>query len=181
MFRKLSDTQFKKIIKSIQIDFGVNISSLLKKHVLLIKSKQEVFLINKKVYATVKNILHSKFKKKVKYLGIKFGTFTNTSFMLDIEVACSLLKQNYTFLNKVKINDIGEKLFLYGHNLFKKSILSFSPRIKKGSLVFVLNSFDECLGIGRALSNFKFFNRFHENKVVIKNIVDRGIYLRTEF
>ena len=73
---------------------------------------------------------------------------------------------------KLYVNKKAEWLFLCGRDLFGSSIKRSD--VKKG-LVLVQNEKDENLGYGKItlpLSN--------KDRIVVKNILDRGYYLRKE-
>lgn len=71
--------------------------------------------------------------------------------------------------NKIFLNDTAEWLFLCGRDAFLSNI---SKNNSKGNVFLVQNSRDENLGLGTKTK--------HKGKVIIKNIVDRGNFLRRE-
>ncbi|MFW6282608.1 MAG: hypothetical protein ACOC1P_00950 [Minisyncoccales bacterium] len=71
--------------------------------------------------------------------------------------------------NKIFLNDTAEWLFLCGRDAFLSNI---SKNNSKCDVFLVQNSRDENLGLGTKTK--------HKGKVIIKNIVDRGDFLRRE-
>lgn len=69
---------------------------------------------------------------------------------------------------KVFINREAEWLFTCGRDVFQKSIIKMNV---DSGLVLVQNEQDENLGYGRIITG---------NKIFIKNILDKGNYLRME-
>ncbi len=74
---------------------------------------------------------------------------------------------------KVNINSKAEWLFLCGRDVFESSVMKknsglSSTGLKPGNLVLVQNERDENLGVGRA------------GEKIIKNLLDKGSYLRDE-
>jgi ribosome biogenesis protein Nip4 len=69
---------------------------------------------------------------------------------------------------KVTVNDKAEWLFLCGRDVFNKSVERMPSDLKAGELVVVENKKEEVLGIARV------------GKDLIKNILDKGAYLRME-
>ncbi len=74
---------------------------------------------------------------------------------------------------KVNINSKAEWLFLCGRDVFESSVMKTnsglrSSELKPGNLVLVQNEKDEALGVGRV------------GEKVIKNLLDKGSYLRDE-
>jgi len=73
---------------------------------------------------------------------------------------------------KIFIDDKAEWLFLCGRDLFGKSIKK--ANVSEG-LLLVQNLRDENLGLGKVVNNLKI-----KDKVVVKNVIDRGDFLRRE-
>jgi ribosome biogenesis protein Nip4 len=75
---------------------------------------------------------------------------------------------------KIVVNEKTEWLFLCGRDVFESGILAngLIPRQPSGSLVLVQNKNDENLGLGRFETK--------DNKIMIKNLLDRGSFLRRE-
>ncbi len=78
---------------------------------------------------------------------------------------------------KVFINRKAEQLFLYSRDVWSSSILKTEGEVKKRNLVFVFNEDGIFLGMAFALSD----NLLDKGKkVVLKNVIDIGYYLRCE-
>ncbi len=82
--------------------------------------------------------------------------------------------------NKVKITDKAIELFLYGRNIFKKSIIKFDKPVAEHSYTIILDDKNRAYGIGELLYSSNKVDTLPENTVVIKNIIDVGFYLRSE-
>ncbi|WEU40792.1 MAG: hypothetical protein OdinLCB4_002420 [Candidatus Odinarchaeum yellowstonii] len=82
--------------------------------------------------------------------------------------------------HKVKITSKAIELFLYGRDIFKKSIIKFEKPIEKNSYAIIVDEKDRAYGIGELLYSSNEIKNLHENMVVIKNILDIGFYLRSE-
>ncbi len=72
--------------------------------------------------------------------------------------------------HKVVVDEKAEWLFLCGRDVFAKAIISQAKPTKNG-LVLVNNHRGENLGYGKAM---------RKGQVVVKNLLDRGEYLRRE-
>ena len=72
----------------------------------------------------------------------------------------------------------GEKLILYGRDIFGNSILYASENIEENSIILILNKSKELLGIGR--SRFHTTKIKENGKVTITTLLDIGTYLRSE-
>ncbi len=104
------------------------------------------------------------------YLGAVKGASFFPSFLLLTMIAESKA-------NKIVIEKKTAWLFICGRDIFKKGILK-ENRLKKGDFTLILNEHNECLGFGKVLHNIRKENNV--NKVVVKNILDIGDFLRRE-
>jgi len=78
--------------------------------------------------------------------------------------------------NKVIVDKKTEWLFICGRDIFRKGIAEVVGSKRKGDYTLVLNRHGECLGFGKTLCNLD----KAKGKVVIKNILDLGDFLRRE-
>jgi ribosome biogenesis protein Nip4 len=77
---------------------------------------------------------------------------------------------------KIVVDERTEWLFICGRDIFRGGIKNVHGSVKEGDLVLVTNSYDECLGFGRALEDLEEPTR----EVAVKNISDIGDFLRRE-
>jgi 60S ribosome subunit biogenesis protein NIP7 len=71
---------------------------------------------------------------------------------------------------------MGEKLVLYGRDVFGQSITDASPNIKASQNLVIINSRQETLAIG--LAKVPSQHIFKEGSVTVINVLDIGYYLR---
>ncbi len=143
-----------KIIKKTIENYG-GIFELPKNTMLTIVG-DEVFLVNNLIFEKIQK---EKITDDVYSMGVQVGKFQKDSFLLGLE--CYLMLSNDT--KKLKLNEKGTSLFLYGRDVFIKNIVN---KPKKG-YVIVTNIKNEMTGLG------KFDGKLLSNKI------DRGFYLRT--
>lgn len=94
-------------------------------------------------------------------LGEEHRGFTPTPALVELIASKSS--------HKTTVDEKGAWLFLCGRDLFRKAILGTVKPTRHG-LVLVQNSRDENLGYGK----------IGKGQVAVKNILDRGFYLRRE-
>lgn len=104
-----------------------------------------------------------KIKEDIFSIGVFLGEVKGKVFTPSIELIDILSKHSK---EKIVVSSKAEWLFLCGRDVFKDSIIS--GNMKAGKEYFVQNSKDENLGLGR------FDGR------IVKNIIDKGMYLRME-
>lgn len=115
-----------------------------------------------------KNTYYFKSQNKIEQAtsqGLPLGTtgkyFKPSLYLLEI------LSKKTT--NKIFINDKAEWLFLCGRDVFEESITQDNS---KTDVVLVQNQKNENIGLGKKTWKGK--------KMIIKNLIDRGDYLRRE-
>ena len=98
------------------------------------------------------------------YLGERKGSFRPSPALLELIAEKSG--------KKLFVDKKGEWLFLCARDLFGRSILR--SNVKQG-LVLVQNEQDQNLGYGKIINSLE-----KKDQVVVKNLLDRGAYLRDE-
>jgi ribosome biogenesis protein Nip4 len=131
----------------------------------LVKKRNRYFLLNE----ALKNVIARNFF----YAGLYLGKMRKGRFFPSFNLLKMIGK---TKANKVVVDKKTEWLFICGRDIFKRGIKKVKGSREKGSYVLILNMKDECLGYGKILHNL---NKTSE-RVVIKNILDIGDFLRRE-
>jgi len=132
---------------------------------LMAKRRDRYFLLND----SLKRLISEDFFCAGTYLGkTKKGKFFPSFNLLRLIAA----KKG----NKVIVDKKTEWLFICGRDIFRKGIAEVVGSKRKGDYTLVLNRHGECLGFGKTLCNLD----KAKGKVVIKNILDLGDFLRRE-
>ena len=132
---------------------------------LLLETRGRYFLLNK----NLKGIVPRSFF----YVGRFLGEVKNGKFFPSFNLLAILAEGE---AHKVVVNEKASWLFICGRDIFGEGIVSVLGSRRKGALTLVLNEFEECLGLGRIISDFSAKN----TKVVVENIADVGDFLRRE-
>lgn len=130
----------------------------------------EIFLVPIEVYDILnrtKNI------RMPYYLGLFFGEIDG-EFKISLEGLW--LISRYSKEKGIIVSEKGEQLFLYGRDVLEESIIEVGSSVRAGKKVIVFNKFYEPLGLGVMVKRSD--KRTGKPKVIIKNILDRGWYLR---
>jgi 60S ribosome subunit biogenesis protein NIP7 len=109
--------------------------------------------------------------------GLPIGNLHKKKFLPSITFFDVVAKYSNNFLYVI-VNSNGEKLILYGRDVFGNSIEYASPGIEENSMILILNKSKELLGVGR--SRFSTIKIKENGKVTIKTLLDLGTYLRLE-
>ncbi|RLI65790.1 MAG: hypothetical protein DRO67_02180 [Candidatus Asgardarchaeum californiense] len=178
MLKELPGDIKKQLDNFLTMRFNIHLNMFTKHYVLLLANNREILFVEPRVYSKVKHYLRSRYRKKLKYIGFPFAHIINKKIELDIEGVCLIHSMNYE--NELIVNNEGEMLFLYGKDLFKKSIIGYAKHYRLGEYVIVVNRLRECLGLGEVMMNYEEYKKAKDNDVIIRNLVDRGIYLRAK-
>ncbi|MFX1295343.1 MAG: NIP7 N-terminal domain-related protein [Promethearchaeota archaeon] len=133
---------------------------------------KEILLISEQMVKVFRNI--KKYRNPY-FMGIFFGDIKKNKFKISLEGIT--LISNYVE-EKTVLTDSGEKKVLYGRNLTKQDLLHIPTRIKKNKLSILTNKNGEVLALGEYLVEREKINTLNGNTEIIKNIIDKGWYLR---
>jgi len=132
----------------------------------IVRNRNRYYLLSKKL----KHHVPKGFFYAGAYLGAVKGASLFPSFLLLSMIA--KIKAN-----KLVIDKKTAWLFICGRDIFKQGILN-GNNLKKGDYTLILNERNECLGFGKTTCNLR--GEADANKVVVKNILDIGDFLRRE-
>lgn len=122
-------------------------------------------------------LLNSRVKKIVQsdffYAGVYLGKVKDSFFFPSFNLLNMLVP---TAVNKIFLERKAAWLFICGRDILSKGILNVHGAKHKGTFTLVINEFGECLGIGEIIENLY----VSKNKVVVKNVLDVGDFLRRE-
>jgi ribosome biogenesis protein Nip4 len=174
-FRVASPAERKAIMRTIDDLLGADVSSNVFRQMEIVISlgkRTELFLVP----ATVMNVFRNTQSKRNPYcLGIYLGDLLADELLPSIEGIT--LASPYT-KKKVKVTDKGEQAVLYGRDLTASFIDDFSASIRQGDKIAIVNRLEETLALGKALLDGNRFRHVNRSTLVVKNILDRGWYLR---
>jgi 60S ribosome subunit biogenesis protein NIP7 len=133
----------------------------------------------KEVYALSKDLAKflELFKLNFVTAGIKVGEVGSRRFRFTLEGSFYLAKREK---KRVYVDEKGEMLFLYGRDIFARSVVKVTDDVKENDVVFVCNKRGDILGLGKSRFNADRYKKVEEDRVVVENLVDRGEYLRKE-
>jgi ribosome biogenesis protein Nip4 len=132
----------------------------------IVRNRNRYYLLSKK--------LKQQIPKNFFYAGAYLGAVKGASFFPSFLLLTMIAE---TKANKLVVDKKTAWLFICGRDIFKKGILK-GNRLKKGDYTLILNERDECLGFGKTTCNL--LGEADANKVVVKNILDIGDFLRRE-
>jgi len=123
-------------------------------------------------------LLSKKLKQQVPqgffYAGAYLGAVKDSSFFPSFLLLEMVAERK---ANELVVDKKTSWLFICGRDIFKQGILK-GDNLKKGDYALVLNERNESLGFGKILRNLR--EESDATKVVVKNILDIGDFLRRE-
>ncbi len=131
----------------------------------VVEKSQRYYLLNPRL----RELAQSDFFYGGLYLGkVKNGVFFPSFNLLKLLVDVAV--------NKLILDAKASWLFICGRDVFRIGIKRMQGSKQKGDFTLVLNEFGECLGFGRIYASLD----NAEGKVVVRNILDVGDFLRRE-
>ncbi|MHA1807768.1 MAG: PUA domain-containing protein [Candidatus Thorarchaeota archaeon] len=108
-------------------------------------------------------------------LGIWMGDMSDGRFRLSI----SILENIARFTDRhLVVSKRGAESFTYGRSILRESVVSISPRLKRRQRVIVKDTQGNCIGLGALSVDAARIDRLGPEKLVAKNLVDIGWYIR---
>ena len=134
---------------------------------LVVKKKNRYYLLTKKLKKQV--------PRDFFYAGLYLGKLKGTNFFPSFLLMTMIAEGR---ANKIVVDKKTAWLFICGRDVFKQGILEANVTKRKGNYTLILNEHDECLGFGKILRDIR--KEKDANKVVVKNVLDLGDFLRRE-
>ncbi|TFG06410.1 hypothetical protein EU522_01650, partial [Candidatus Thorarchaeota archaeon] len=133
--------------------------------------KRQFFLIP----ATWIKLLEEIDQFEISSLGLKMGELVKERFRFSLQTIDILAKITN---HKIIVSRRGAEAFTYGRSILKESVLNLEPGLERGDTVLVMNEEGDCLGIGSLTIDSSRLDRLSKDKLVVKNLVDIGAYVR---
>jgi ribosome biogenesis protein Nip4 len=108
-------------------------------------------------------------------LGIRIGDMTKWGFRLSLQILDALAEVTDC---KLVVSRQGAEAFSYGRSILKESVSKLDPNLRRGQRVIVLNKDGEVLGLAALSVDGNKLKRLARDRLVAKNLVDIGAYLR---
>jgi len=108
-------------------------------------------------------------------LGLWLGDLVEGKFKLSLPALERV--QEYTS-NLLIVSRRGAESFTYGRSILKESVIKIEPSLLRGQRVLILNESSECLGLAALSVDAYKIGRLAKDRLVAKNLVDIGWYIR---
>ncbi|MFX1561332.1 MAG: hypothetical protein ACFFBL_12150 [Promethearchaeota archaeon] len=164
------------IIEQIDIEFGAGVTkSLLGDHVPVSMSKGSAKIF----YAIPTNwmsiLTDSAEVLDIQFVGKELGSIDKGRFRLSLHILNEMTELTESF---IIVSRQGAEAFTYGRSIIRESVVELDSSLVRGQRVLVLNENRECLGIAALSIDASKLNRLGADRLVAKNLVDIGWFIR---
>jgi 60S ribosome subunit biogenesis protein NIP7 len=146
-------------------DFFVDKTILIKEH----HKCTEVYLLSSALELII-------LSRQPNYAGLKIGELKK-NFLPSMEGADLIARVSKKFPHII-VNEIAEKLILYGRSVLGQSIVGGTENLNENQIILLLNRNSEAIGIGRTKFSGEYL--FQVDIDTVTTLIDAGHYLRNE-
>lgn len=111
----------------------------------------------------------------IRLLGLWLGDLSKGRLRLSLPILEQLSKQTENIL---VVSTHGAELFTYGRSILKEGVVSLKPSLKRGQRVIVKDQEGNVLGLAMLVVDGFMRTRIGKEKLVAKNLVDIGWFIR---
>ena len=111
----------------------------------------------------------------IQFIGKELGSVDKGRFRLSLHILNEMTGLTQSF---IIVSQQGAEAFSYGRSIIRQSVLELDKSLVRGQRVLVLNEERECLGIAALSVDASKLNRLAGDRLVAKNLVDIGWFIR---
>lgn len=164
------------IIEQIDIEFGAGVTKRLlgdRVPVTMTRGSTRTFYaIPTKWMSSLTELTES---LDIQFIGKQLGSVEKGRFRLSLQILGDMVEMTDSF---IIVSRQGAEAFTYGRSIIRQSVLELNPSLVRGQRVLVLNENKECLGIAALSVDASKLQRLGADKLVAKNLVDIGWFIR---
>ncbi|MFW9801392.1 MAG: PUA domain-containing protein [Candidatus Thorarchaeota archaeon] len=168
--------EWNELIEQLDSEFGEGVSKALlgdRAPVTLARGETKSFYLIPMEWMTELDELVANYE--IHSLGIRIGDMTKKGFRLSLQILDALAEVTD---RKLVVSRQGAEAFSYGRSILKESVFKLDSHLKRGQRVIVLNKDNEVLGLAALSVDGNKLKRLARDRLVAKNLVDIGAYLR---
>jgi ribosome biogenesis protein Nip4 len=164
------------IIEQIDIEFGAGVTkSLLGDRVPVTMSRGST----REFYAIptdwMSRLTDAAVTLDIQFVGKQLGSIDKGRFRLSLQILGELIELTESH---IIVSRQGAEAFTYGRSIIKESVIELNSSLVRGQRVLVLNKDRECMGIAALSVDAVKLNRLGADRLVAKNLVDIGWFIR---
>lgn len=164
------------IIEQIDIEFGAGVTkSLLGNRVPVTMSRGSTRTFYAIPTEWMSSLTDAAETLDIQFVGKQLGSVDKGRFRLSLQILDELTGISESC---IIVSRQGAEAFTYGRSIIKESVIELNSSLVRGQRVLVLNEDRECLGIGALSVDASKLNRLGADRLVAKNLVDIGWFIR---
>ncbi|MBD3406014.1 MAG: hypothetical protein GF411_07820 [Candidatus Lokiarchaeota archaeon] len=112
---------------------------------------------------------------EIQSMGLWLGEYDGSDFRISLIAAQKIALDTAAYLI---VSSHAAEAFTYGNSILRESVVELPENLSRNQRVLVLNEEKECLGIAILSVDANKLDRLGSDKLVAKNLVDIGWYIR---
>ena len=164
------------IIEQIDIEFGAGVTKKIlgnRVPVTMTKGTTRIFYVIPTDWMT--RLTEIAETLDIQFIGKELGSIDKGRFRLSLHILNEMLEMTESV---IIVSRRGAEAFSYGRSIIKESVLELDQSLVRGQRVLVLNENRECIGIAALSVDAPKLNRLAGDRLVAKNLVDIGWFIR---
>ena len=164
------------IIEQIDIEFGAGVTKKIlgnRVPVTMTKGTTRIFYVIPTDWMT--RLTEIAETLDIQFIGKELGSIDKGRFRLSLHILNEMLEMTESV---IIVSRRGAEAFSYGRSIIKESVLELDQSLVRGQRVLVLNENRECIGIAALSVDAPKLNRLAGDRLVAKNLVDSGWFIR---
>ncbi len=167
---------WESLIEQIDTEFGVGVTKrVLGNRAPVIVSKESSQTLYAIPTEWVSKLMETADSLDIQFMGKELGSLEKGRFRLSLQILAEVAEGTSNF---IIVSKQGAEAFTYGRSIIKESVLELNLSLMRGQRVLVLNEDKECLGIASLSVDASKLTRLGPEKLVAKNLVDIGWFIR---
>lgn len=168
--------EWESIVKKIDSDFGEGITKSLLGNLVPVVIEHS---FTRSFYLVSSNWVESVREGytgfDIRLAGIWLGDLSKGNFRISLPI---LEQLSHHTENIMIVSKHGAELFTYGRSILKEGVVSLKPSLKRGQRVIVKDQDGNALGLAMLTVDGFMRTRIGKEKLIAKNLVDIGWYIR---
>lgn len=164
------------VTEQIDFEFGAGITRNLlgdRAPIFMTKGETRIFYAVPKDWIT--ELMKVSESLDIQFLGKELGSLDRGRFRLSLQILSEIAEMTERFMI---VSKQGAEAFTYGRSIIRESVLELNQSLVRGQRLLVLSENRECLGIATLSVDAAKVTRLRTDKLVAKNLVDVGWFIR---
>ena len=164
------------VIEQIDIEFGAGVTkNLLGNRVPVTMSRGSTKIFYAIPTDWMSRLIDTAETLDIQFIGKELGSIDKGRFRLSLHILGEMTELTESY---IIVSRRGAEAFTYGRSIIRESVLELNTSLVRGQRILVLNENRECLGIASLSVDASKLTRMGADRLVAKNLVDVGWFIR---